>query len=493
MLRTTASSVQAAGHTQGHANAGSIIVLEFNELSPGLLDHYMAEGKLPNFKRFHDDSEVFVTEADVDTPENLEPWIQWYSLHTGLAFDQHKVFHLTDGAHASHIDIWQVLREKGLKVGNWGSMNCRSFQEPDSFFVPDAWCTTEPTSPRDLEIFQKVIAHYVQEYSNQGKSLGIADYVKFLAFLSTHGLRPSTVKSILMQLAKEKIGSDDIGWRRVPLLDLLYCDLFLHYIKKMQPAFSTFFLNSVAHYQHAYWRNMDPEPFTVKPDAKENEKYSGAILFGYQCMDSLLGRFFKLEERGYTLVLASALSQQPYLKYEHLGGHRFYRPHDIHQLLEDLGVEYCDVQPVMTHQYSVRFDNEEAAEAARFRLESLELDGEPVIGFDKSEPGSLYLGNQAHSYISPDTKMTVRGANDGEMLRHGDYFYSLDDMKSGCHHPDGVLWFKNGRSHVHEEKKSILDAFPTFLDHFGIELPQPGNHSYRGKSMKITCSRATAP
>ncbi|MCO6419543.1 hypothetical protein JYK14_25745 [Siccirubricoccus sp. KC 17139] len=42
-----------------------IILIEFNELCPGLLNRWMAEGRLPNFRRFHDSAQVLTGTADV--------------------------------------------------------------------------------------------------------------------------------------------------------------------------------------------------------------------------------------------------------------------------------------------------------------------------------------------------------------------------------------------------------------------------------------------
>jgi hypothetical protein len=35
--------------------------------------------------------------------------MQWYSIHPGLPYDEHKVFDLTDGPKADHPDIWRRL------------------------------------------------------------------------------------------------------------------------------------------------------------------------------------------------------------------------------------------------------------------------------------------------------------------------------------------------------------------------------------------------
>jgi len=52
-----------------------LILLEFNELSPTLMDRFIAEGKLPNFAKLRARSQVCVTETD-EVVTNLEPWIQ---------------------------------------------------------------------------------------------------------------------------------------------------------------------------------------------------------------------------------------------------------------------------------------------------------------------------------------------------------------------------------------------------------------------------------
>ena len=115
-------------------NHRPILSLELNELCAPLLDRWMADGSLPNFRKLHGRSQVFETLADTDSPEQLEPWIQWYSIHTGLAFDQHHVFRLTDGRGAKHRDIWQTVSDTGAAVMNFASMNARPFAKPGSLY-----------------------------------------------------------------------------------------------------------------------------------------------------------------------------------------------------------------------------------------------------------------------------------------------------------------------------------------------------------------------
>lgn len=442
-----------------------LILIEFNELCPPLLARWMAEGKLPNFSQFHAHSDVFTTRADEPEGPNLEPWIQWYSLHTGIPFSQHKVFHLTDGPRASHPDIWSLLSANGLSVWNCSSMNARRITAKGARYLPDPWCDRELPFPLDMQAYTKIVSQQVKEYSNRDRGLSLSDVSNFLWFMTTHGLSTATVSAIVKQLAGEKLRKSG-GWKRAVLLDMLQFDIFRHYFRKEQPHFSTFFVNSTAHLQHSYWRHMAPEAFSVRPGESEIAAYRDAILFGYQRMDALLGRFMALAGRDTTLIFATALSQQPYLKYEAIGGHHFYRPRDVTRLLEKLHVVPERVEPVMTHQFVARFRTEEEKKDAERRLAAVTCDGQPVFGFDDADATSLYFGCQLRTQLAKDVKLDLGG---NELpVSFFDWLYQIDGMKSGRHHPDGCLWIRQGTHRAVEEHVSILDVLPTVLSFFGI-------------------------
>jgi arylsulfatase A-like enzyme len=54
-----------------------------------------------------------------------------------------------------------------------------------------------------------------------------------------------------------------------------------------------------------------------------------------------------------------------------------------------------------------------------------------------------------------------------------DLFYQLDLVKSGIHHPDGLMWIRTpARSHsVNREKVPLVSVAPTMLGLLGIEPP----------------------
>jgi len=118
--------------------------------------------------------------------------------------------------------------------------------------------------------------------------------------MARHGLSISTVRRVLSQLWRERRA--DVHWQRAVLLDRMQFDLFCWYFRKRRPEFSTFFLNRTAHFQHLYWRNMEPEHFTIQPEPGEQAIYQDAILFGYERMDELCGELMRLAGRDTTLI-----------------------------------------------------------------------------------------------------------------------------------------------------------------------------------------------
>jgi hypothetical protein len=437
-----------------------VILLEFNELCPPLLERWMADGKLPNFRCFYDGSHVFTTVADETDPDYLEPWIQWYSLHTGLSYRQHGVFHLTDGPKAGHNDIWHMLSDHGRRVGNCGSMNAKALRAPGSFYLPDPWCTSETPHPAELSAFHNVVTNRVQENSTAGAgALTPGDHLRFFTFLMSHGLRMSTLWAVARQLWSDTALRLDTTWKRVILHDKMQMDLFRHYWHAYRPDFATFFLNSTAHYQHGYWHCLYPESFPGPVDPAQLKKFGGAILFGYQQMDQLLEQFFELERDDAMLILSTALSQHANTRADK----PYYRPRDARRLLAALDIHPAAFMPVMSEQYSARFADQIAADRARDRLARLRVNGLPLFGFAPAPERTVFFGCDIHHAIDPKARIAGLDAS------FEDIFYVLPHTKSGVHHPDGVLWIKSGEHRVHPEKVSILDVVPTLLEHFGVE------------------------
>ena len=172
-----------------------VILLELNELSPSLMSRFMGEGKLPNFQRLYNEAHVYITDAE-ENPPNLEPWIQWVTVHSGLPYREQGIFHLGDGHKLKQKCVWDLLSDAGLRVGVCGSMNVRYDSPLNGYLLPDPWTTEVAPYPDTLLPYFRFVRQNVLEYTKERIPLGWSDYLKFLKFMASHGLSVSTVGSI---------------------------------------------------------------------------------------------------------------------------------------------------------------------------------------------------------------------------------------------------------------------------------------------------------
>ncbi len=447
-----------------------VILLEFNELSPKLIEGFMAQGELPNFRRLRDESRVFISDAEEAAP-NLEPWIQWVTVHSGLSYDQHGIFHLGDGHKLENKCLWDILSDAGLTVWVCGSMNQRVDLPINGAVLPDPWAAEARPYPESLQPFYRFVRQNVQEYTNDRVPLSMGDYVSFVKFMVTHGLRLRTAIAIAKQLLLERVNKQ-AKWRRATILDKLQWDVFRSYYRELKPQFSTFFINSTAHFQHAHWRDMDPEPFKVKPTEDHRKEFGGAVLFGYQEMDRIVGEAIDMAGTDTTLILSSALGQQPCLIYEDIGGKTFYRARVFDRVMEWLGAPgKYQVAPVMSEEFHVHFDTEaNAIEGARL-LRSLQVNGKPAMNVMHESGPSVYTGCRIWEQLPPDAVLEHTAL--GKQIPFFRLFYQVESLKSGMHHPDGILWVREPgvKPQATPQRVPLLSVAPTVLRMFGVQPP----------------------
>jgi hypothetical protein len=447
-----------------------IILIEFNELVPALMERFIAAGHLPNFQRFYVQSHIYTTDAE-EEGENLNPWVQWVTVHSGLPVSEHGVTRLSDGHRLETKAVWDILSEAGYRVWVCGSMNARYDRPLNGMLVPDPWSIGLSPYPKQVfDPYYNLVRYVVQEYTNPGARLSKSDALKFVWFMLTHGLSPSTIRAVVAQLWSERRHHD--SWKRAVILDLFQWDVFRHYYHKGRVDFATFFLNSTAHFQHAYWRHMEPERFSVKPSKQEVDQYGNAILYGYQKMDGLIGRFLKLAGQDATLIFCTGLSQQPYLKAESTGGRHYYRIIGPNVFHERLGIDSeFEYNPVMSDQAILRFKGEDEALRAQDHLRSYRLIDRRA--FHTSVQGADLMVQCNYTAVVPPEALIAHETSP-RTIPFFEMFYSMDVVKSGFHHPEGMLWVRYpDRTHaLHEKKVSIRSVAPAILELF--DFPRPG-------------------
>lgn len=438
-----------------------VILIEFNELSPVLLEEFISAGQLPNFQRFRDQSVVFTTDADA-APPNLEPWIQWPTVHLGVSHREHRIRHLGD-RDDRHRPIGELLSDAGHRVGICGSMNV-PHRDINGFSIPDPWNAETPTFPEWLTPFHRTVSAMVQESSREAGAASKAGLTGFARLMLRRGLRIRTGRDALSQLLQER-REPGLRWRRATVLDRLQYDLFRNLVRSSDAEFATFFSNSTAHFQHYYWRNMAPEEFAAPPDASEHKSLEDAVRYGYRSMDRLVGELMG-DFPDAQLVLCTALSQEAWKDSTKLT----YRPRDLPSLLKYVGLspETVTAQPVMAEEFVVRFDSEAEAAHGAERLAELRLRGEPLLSFVNE--GTYLVGGCAvtDAGLRDEHVETSVGRREETV---GDLFYPIHTVRSGRHNPKGVLWWRHDDHRVVEGPVPLTAIAPTVLSLFGVDRP----------------------
>lgn len=451
-----------------------VIVLELNELTPRLMRRFMSEGHLPNFSQLFSESYAYLTDAGEDPPW-LEPWIQWVTVHTGVAAKDHGIFNLGDSVKSKRPSLWDIVSDNGYPVWVCGSMNASYRPGVKGEILPDPWSVHVQPTPENLRPYFEFVRGQVLEYTRPTSKLGTEEALRFGAFMVANGLSSATVSAVALQLISEKLSA--VRWRRATILDRMQYDLFESRFRRIRPRLATFFLNSTAHFQHVYWRNLEPELFTAQPSKKEQRAYGNAVLYGYQQMDRIVGRALALaSDNNAVLVFVSALSQQPCLKYEGKGGKRYYRPVNYLRVLDAVGIDAtsCEPEAVMSEQFHLRFGNAEAAASATTKLQNATVEGQPAFT-TRLDGNSILTGCAVFEEMPPDSIFSAGSFK----APFNSLFYMVDLKKSGMHHRDGMAWFRlPGKGHSDgQERVSLIDVAPTILAALGMEQPDymPGH------------------
>ncbi len=453
---------------QNSAAAGPVIMMELNELCPPIIDRMMAAGELPNFKRLHAKSDVHVTWTD---DPDLEPWVQWVTLHTGQVQDLHGAKELDEGHLIKLPRVWDMLGKRGLSSMVFSSMNAAAIPSDKVFLVPDPWSTRVEPTDAAWKPFHDFISFNVTEHANKRAKPDRKAVLAFVRFIVSRGLSIATVMKTVRQLAAERTSKADVKWGRALILDLMMWDVFEKEYQRRKPDCATFFANSTAYLQHRYWRHMEPEVYQVKPSAEEMAAYGDAIEASYRHMDWLIGRAMRLVGPKGRIVFATALSQEANLRYEHIGGKFVYRPHSFEELNAFMGGPKATFEPVMTHQAWASLES--AADADRFEhlLSQVQSNGVSVFDWRRNE-NRIFFWCKFISKVDAD--LVVTNAETGARKDFADLFGSLGQVNNSQHNRNGCFWVErsDGQGKVHEAKLPLGQAMPLLLDMFGGVAPE---------------------
>jgi hypothetical protein len=346
-----------------------LLLLELNELNFEFVEHYARQGSLPAFAGLLE-AHGYARTSSESVYEHIEPWIQWFSVHTGKSYAEHGVFRLGDGPAAGVTQIWELLEKKGLRVGAFSPMNAGNALTNAAFFVPDPWTKTGVSAPALMRRAYTAICQAVGD--NAEGRITAASMLQLAAGLAAY----SRVRQWPAYL-RDAAASAGSHWPRAVFLDRFLGDCFLHLWKRSRPDFATAFMNGAAHLQHHYLFNSAAYAGPHRNPRWYLAEGTDPLLAMYRVYDELLAACLALEPRP-RVMIATGLHQDP------VDEPVFYwRLRDHAGFLRRLGCAVSAVEPRMSRDFLVTCrDATDAAATARTLASGKAPDGAALFEID---------------------------------------------------------------------------------------------------------------
>lgn len=347
-----------------------VLLLELNEVNFEQVRAYAELGELPVLAQLLDEHGLIETTSEKHY-EELEPWIQWVTAHTGMNLSEHGVFRLGDVVDKDLDQIWEVLERQGLRVGAVSPMNAKNSCRDAAFFVPDPWTSTEVTGSPLLKRVYGALSQAVNDNAQSRITASSAAWL--LAGLASYARAANygVYLSLGASAARRR------PWAKALILDQLLADVFVRQVKRTRADFASLFLNAAAHIQHHYLFNSKVYTGPLSNPAWYVASDQDPVLEVYRLYDRIVGQIRQSFPQA-RLMLATGLHQDPH------GEVTFYwRLKNHAAFLRKIGISYARVEPRMSRDFVVFCASQEEALAAHRRLEAVRgPDGNPLFEVD---------------------------------------------------------------------------------------------------------------
>ena len=250
-------------------------------------------------------------------------------------------------------------------------------------------------------------------------------------------------------------------WRLAALFDEFLAEIFFEKVNRSTSEFNALFLNSVAHFQHHYWRQLEPELFEPSIKTPDCRPKDNPLLFGLQIFDRILGKFLSFIDGhpNTLLIVTTGLSQEPFLAKEKEGGMNYYRLASHSDFCFRLGIPRDRVFPLMSRDWQLRFDSEVERVNWKNALESLKLGTESLFRVDQNVPGYLFVETAVtRSVSSSEEVIDARGNSVGRFLE----LFVNTAIKSGAHSTVGSLWLSGSSTELSKFQGSRIPLKTVF-------------------------------
>lgn len=346
-----------------------VLLIELNEVNFEFVQAYIERGQLPNLANLLDRVGYAETSSEQNYDE-LEPWIQWVTAHTGQSLAEHGVFRLGDIVDTDVPQIWETLSAKGLTVGAISPMNAKCRSKDLAFFIPDPWTKTDLIA---RPIVRRMFDGIVQAVADNAESRITP---KSLANLAAGAVVTARSRNYLRYLSYAA-SAKSRPWNKAIFLDLLLADLFVNEVRYHKPQFATLFLNAAAHIQHHYMFSSAAYSGTMKnPDWYVGEGVD-PLLDVYKAYDRIIGDILT-SFPDMRLMIATGLHQDPHPELTY-----YWRLRDHVAFLKKLDAPFASIEPLMSRDFIVKCETEnDAAMTDAILSSAVDADGTRLFAVD---------------------------------------------------------------------------------------------------------------
>jgi hypothetical protein len=428
-----------------------LFLVELNELNFEFVNQYSTAGQLRCFSKLIGQHGVGTTVSETEY-ENIEPWIQWVSAHTGKTYHEHRIFRLGDIVDSDVEQIWEVLERNGVAVGAVSPMNAINRLVKPCFFVPDPWTLSPISADRATKALYQAVRQAVS--NNAAGGLTMDSVVGLLAGFVRHV--PIHRWNQYVHLAARSLTRP---WLRAIALDELIGDLFLSLVRKHRPQFATVFFNAGAHIQHHYLFNS-----TAYRGERTNPKWyvpggEDPVLEIYKVYDNFMRRLLERHPQ-VRIVIATGLHQVPYPRETY-----YWRLKDHDRFLNWAGIRFASTAPLMSRDFVVHCSGPEEALQSAALLEAARLSGDTKQVFDVDNRGdSLFCTLVFDGDIEPGRIIAVNG-------RETDFHEHVAFVALKNAHHNGLGYLIDTSKSVAQERVPITSLFSCVSQHFGLDSP----------------------
>lgn len=351
-------------------------LIELNEINFEFVAKYIDKypGRFKGFEKLKSFNQI--TTKSENLYEQIEPWIQWPSVHTCKSFAEHKVFRLGDIVNFSGDQIFELIERSGYSVGCVSPMNAKNNLKRPAFFIPDPWTATKPDNSLISRSLHQALRQAVNDNS-QGK-IDFTTYLTLIFVILTKTRKKNWIRYATLFLKRKK------RWNKALFLDLLLSDIFISLKNKNNENFSCLFLNAFAHIQHHYILNSEMYDGELKNDINYLNADEDPVLDAIELYDEIIYDLLKIFRQKF--IFATGLRQVPVDRKI-----TYYRLRNHNQFLSKLGLENFSVNPRMTRDFLINFNSSDDLETALAILSNASCDGIKLFGEIEAREASLFV------------------------------------------------------------------------------------------------------